>query len=322
VTAAGGESSSGGGPAPGGAPPPRSVTVRVPATSANLGPGFDCLAVTLDLWNEATLTLAGDGVVLSVEGEGRGALPTDAGNLVARAALALLDELDEAPRGLQITCRNGIPLGSGLGSSAAAVLAGMLGVNALLGGRLDAAGLLERAAAREGHADNVAAALFGGLVVVAAEGDRLVYQVYELPRLPVAVVVPEMYYSTRAARAVLPRQVPLADAVFNMGRTALVVDALRRGDLDLLGRVMEDRLHQPHRLALIKGAAGALAAARTAGAAAVTLSGSGPGLIAFAGEADAAELGRVMVEALAAEGVAARALILTVSTQRATVVND
>ena len=322
MTAAGGESSSGGGPVPSGAPPPRSVTVRVPATSANLGPGFDCLAVTLDLWNEATLTLAGDGVVLSVEGEGRGALPTDAGNLVARAALALLDELDEAPRGLQITCRNGIPLGSGLGSSAAAVLAGMLGVNALLGGRLDAAGLLERAAAREGHADNVAAALFGGLVVVAAEGDRLVYQVYELPRLPVAVVVPEMYYSTRAARAVLPRQVPLADAVFNMGRTALVVDALRRGDLDLLGRVMEDRLHQPHRLALIKGAAGALAAARTAGAAAVTLSGSGPGLIAFAGEADAAELGRVMVEALAAEGVTARALILTVSTQRATVVND
>lgn len=285
------------------------VTVRIPATTANLGPGFDALALSLDLWNETEFTLAGEGVAVRVEGEGQGKLADDETNLVAQAALDFFRRQGApAPRGLKIVCRNRLPLGSGLGSSGSAVLAGLLGANALLGEPVTREEILRRAVEIEGHPDNASAALLGGLVVIVAQGTGWLTRRWDVPAMRVAVVLPDVDLPTRAARAALPRSVSLSDAVFNLGRTALVLEALRAGDLDLLGQVMDDRLHQPYRLKLIPGASQALVAARRAGAAAAALSGAGPSLIAFGGQVEA--VAEAMQAAFRTAGVASREFLL------------
>jgi homoserine kinase len=310
------------------------VSVRVPATSANLGPGFDCLGLALDLWNEATFREAGEGIRLQIQGEGSGHLPRDGRNLIARAALRVYTAAGKpAPSGLEITCQNLVPLSSGLGSSAAASLTGLLGANALLGRPLSASQILELALAFEGHPDNVAPALYGSLVIAVCQdgcagierqpgfpkGENLLVQVIPIPALEVVVVVPAFRLSTRAARAALPLRVRIEDAVFNLGRTALVVEALRSGDLDLLGQTMEDRLHQPYRLKLIPGAEAALTAARQAGAAAAALSGAGPSVIAFPFSGRAAAVSQAMQAAFRAAGLDSRSFLLSACSQGAVI---
>jgi homoserine kinase len=297
------------------------VIVRVPATTANLGPGFDCLGLALGLWNTATFTLGGDDLVVTITGEGAGDLAHDSSNLVARAARRLYTHVGAAaPRGLQIACDLGIPLASGLGSSASSVIAGLLGANALLGGPASHTDIIRLATEFEGHPDNVAAARCGGLVVVVRSGDELITECIEMPPVTVALAVPELEYSTRAARADLPTFVALTDAVYNMGRATLVVEALRRGDLELLGKAMQDRLHQERRLQHVPGGQQAMTAALAAGAAAVAVSGSGPSLIAFVAELPvAAAAAAAMVSALEAAGVRARPLVLRSSAEGAVV---
>ena len=291
---------------------PDAVRVVAPATTANLGPGFDCLGLTLDLWNITTFTLAGEGVEMRVEGEGGDVLPRGADNLVVRAFRRLVDEVGAPmPAGLRVDCEVAVPLASGLGSSAAAIVSGLLGANALLGRPASAATILALATELEGHADNVAAALAGGLVVVVNGEEGLLAERIAVGPIEVALAVSRVEYSTSAARAELPAHVPLADAVYNIGRAALVVEALRRGDLELLGKAMDDRLHQARRLEHMPGGAAAMAAARRAGAAAVAVSGSGPSLIAFpAPGAAAGDVAAAMVEALARVGVDSRPFTL------------
>jgi homoserine kinase len=303
-------------------PPPTGCTVRAPATTANLGPGFDCLGLALDLWNEARFSLEGDGVAVAVEGEGAGLLPLDASNLVARAALRVYEEVAAAPpRGLRVRCAVAVPLSSGLGSSSSAVVAGLLGGNELLGRPLDRERLLELAAELEGHPDNVAAAVLGGLTIVVRKEERLLTKKILVPEVHVALAVPDLPFSTNEARAGLPTEVTMQDAVFNLGRIPLVVEALRTGDFELLGQVMDDRLHQANRLRLIPGGRAAWEAAQRAGAAAVAISGSGPSLVAFVSLAtDASAVARAMADAFAAEGVAARPLGLAASALGASVV--
>jgi homoserine kinase len=256
------------------------TTIRVPATTANLGPGFDSLGLALDLRNEFEFEMVPPEHAQSVEVRGFGAdeLPRGGSNLVLRAFNRVYQYLGSEPPGIRVRAVHAFPIGSGLGSSASAIAAGVLAAHTFAGGRFEA---LELAAEIEGHPDNVSAALLGGLTVSFLEHGRAV----SVP-VPVAgswfagVVVPEIRVTTAAMRAALPRQVPFEDAVFNLGRTALVVRAFTTGDEALLGAVMSDRLHQPVRLPLIAGAAPALEAARAAGAAAA-LSGAGPGLIAF-----------------------------------------
>jgi homoserine kinase len=301
--------------------PRERCVVRAPATTANLGPGFDCLGLALDLWNEARFALEGEGVVASVAGEGAGHLPADESNLVARAALRVYEEVGETPPGgLRIDCTVRVPLSSGLGSSSSAIVAGLLGGNELLGRPLRRDQLLEVAAGLEGHPDNVAAALLGGLTIVVQKSERLLTRKILVPEVHVALAVPELPFSTDAARAGLPTEVTLRDAVFNMGRIPLVVEALRTGDFGLLGQVMDDRLHQANRLRLIPGGRTAWEAAQRSGAAAVAISGSGPSLIAFVRQAaEAGVVARAMAEAFAAEGVPARPLGLAVSSAGANV---
>lgn len=312
---------SAGGDAARAAGPAGACRVRVPATTANLGPGFDCLGMALDLWNEVRFSLEGEGVVVSVEGLGADKLPRDGSNLVARAFLRLCEEAGRpAPAGLRIHCDIRVPTSSGLGSSSTAIAAGLLGANALLGTPFDRDRVLELAAAMEGHPDNVAAAIFGGLTIVVQKRDRLLTKKILVPEVHVALAVPDLPFSTDAARAELPTEVTMADAVFNLQRTPLVVEALRTADLELLSQVMDDRLHQASRLKLIPGGRTAWVAAQNAGAAAVAISGSGPSLIAFVGLAtDAWRVARVMAEAFAAEGVTAIPLGLSASAAGATV---
>lgn len=297
-----------------------SVRVRVPATTANLGPGFDCLGLALDLWNEAEFELGGDGVRVEVAGLGAGRLPLGRENLIAQMALHVFEVTGQAlPAGLQIRSLNRIPPGAGLGSSASAVWLGLLGGNALAGSPLKREQLLTLAIQAEGHPDNAAAALYGGLVISASlETGPLVRCVPVPPGLKVALAIPDFELPTHAARRALPAQVPLSAAVFNLGRTALVVEALRSGDLDLLGQVMQDQLHQPYRLKLIPGAQAACEAALQSGAKAVALSGAGPSLVAFA-ENGHAHIAEAMLAGFQSAGLLAKSVVLDVSARGATI---
>ncbi len=298
----------------------RRIVVRVPATSANLGPGFDCLGLALNLWNETVFTLEGERLQLSNSGEGLN-IPTDERNLVVQAMRFFCDERGlPFPRGVQIRCHNEIPLGSGLGSSAAAVITGLLGASALLDQPLDTDEVLALSARMEGHADNAAAALLGGLVIVAAGRSGWITRRVAIPDHAVALVLPDVNLPTHAARAALPTEVSMKDATFNLGRAILVVEALRAGDLDLLRQAVDDRLHLPYRLPLIPGGQDALEDAYTAGARAVTISGAGPSLIAFTENAGAAEqVAAAMTAAFLAQRVVSRAFLLHTTQQGASV---
>ena len=295
----------------------------MPATTANLGPGFDCLALTLDLWNEAEFSLEGRGLKVTVSGEGEGRLPVDRKNSVAYAFNHFLSTFGvPTPSGLKIDCRNNIPTSSGLGSSASALLLGMLGANALYGSRAGLPEILAMAAGIEGHADNCAAALLGGLVVVArAETGWLARRFEVTSTLQAIVAVPTIHLPTHVARQTLPHNVSREDAVFNLSRTPLVVEALQKGDMQLLGQAMRDRLHQPYRVKLIHGAAEVVEAAHAAGAAAVALSGAGPSLIAFS-TGDCTAVSAAMQAAFEACGVTARVLVLHASLSGVQVLDD
>lgn len=296
------------------------VTVRLPATSANLGPGFDCLGLALDLWNEVHFSLEGQSYNIENQGEGAASLPSDGRSLVIRAALQCWRAAGrQFPAGLTVRAANHIPTGSGLGSSAAAILAGLLGANRLLEDIFSQDQILAMANRLEGHPDNLAAALSGGLTAAAVSGGRLIQRRFDVPPLRVVVALPDFHITTRQARAALPAQVALKDAIFNIGRTPLVVDALARGDLELLGAAMEDHLHQARRFALIPGAEAACLAARRAGAAAAALSGAGPAVIAF-GDGGLEAIAGAMLKAFNAAGLQARAILTTVSNQGAQVI--
>lgn len=258
------------------------VTVSVPATTANLGPGFDCLGLALDLCNQVTFVEVGSSITVEVSGEGADTLPVDSSNLVVQAAERLFDRVGRRPAGLQVLQENRIPVGSGLGSSAAAVLGGILAANAIIGSPLSRSDLLELAVDMEGHPDNVTPALMGGLTIAVATDSGLAVERVTPAQLQVTVVLPDFDLPTAEARRALPQSVTMADAIFNVGRVALLVRALERGDYNRLAVAMQDRLHQPYRLPLIPGMATAIEAGKDAGAAAVVLSGAGPSAIAFA----------------------------------------
>jgi homoserine kinase len=320
------------------------VTVKVPATSANLGPGFDALGLALDWRNEATFTPAGNFSV-TIKGEGAGTLPETQDNLIIRAAQRLAERAGRSLPAFHLSCINRIPLGSGLGSSAAAILTGLLGAEALLGNPFSNADILNLATEIEGHPDNVAPALLGGLVVsIINEGKVLARKLTvgadfavshrrtvgvrgtngmsaqggRTPPLHITVVLPNFNFPTQQARAALPEQVPMQDAVQGISRAVLVTEAFRAGDLDLLGQAMQDTLHQPYRLPLIPGGREAMDAAKRAGAAAVALSGAGPSLIAFAAEREDG-IGEAMKRVFESFGLSARVFELGVGEEGAKV---
>ena len=293
------------------------VRVRVPATSANLGPGFDVLGLALALHNEIDAKEA-DGVSVAIEGEGAGRLETGARNVVARAVRMAFEAAGRPFRGVALRCVNRIPPSRGLGSSAAAWMGGLVAGNALAGGALSPDTLLELATRAEGHPDNVAAALLGGLTVSCGTGDRVVALSLPVPpAIQWVVLIPEIEGSTREARAVLPDSVSRADAVFNLQRVGLLLGALAAGRLDLLPAALDDRLHQPQRWRLFPWLPAAVAAAREAGALGCVLSGAGPSLLAPVAGPGAA-VAAAMEAALRESGTGGRAVTLAVDVRGAT----
>jgi homoserine kinase len=256
------------------------LRVTVPATVANLGPGFDSLALAVDLANEVVADTDASPAVV-VWGEGRGELPEDASNLVFRAMTYLTREAGGAPPSLSITCRNGIPLERGLGSSAAAVVAGLVLADRILGSRLPPDRLLEVAVDIEGHPDNVAACLRGGLVItyLSRSGWRAERLAPHPELRPVLLIPAHERLATDDARRMLPREVAFADAAFNAGRAALGLLALTSRP-DLLAEGLEDRLHQGRRLPLVPAARALFEDLREAGIP-VCVAGAGPSLLAF-----------------------------------------
>lgn len=254
------------------------IKIRVPATSANLGPGFDCLGLALNVWNEVSIEPANK-IMYHAAGEGAEKLNKGTKNLLTKAFTYVHEICGKELKGFDIQVQNEIPMSSGLGSSAAAIVAGLFGANELLSRPLSENELLLVATDMEGHPDNVAPALLGGLVVSVTSDDEIVTRRYEIPNWSIVIVKPDVEWPTKVARAVLPKSVSRADAVYNIGRTTLVVDALRNGDLDLLQSVMDDRLHQSYRLKHISGGMAAYKTAKQFGAAA--LSGAGPSIICF-----------------------------------------
>lgn len=292
------------------------VHVSVPATSANLGPGFDALGLALALRNEVVAEEA-DRVGVRVSGEGAGRLAEDATNVVVRGVRLAFEAAGRPFRGVRLECVNRVPTARGLGSSAAAWVGGLAAGNALLGSPLDRDALLALAARAEGHPDNVAAAVFGGLTVACATADAVTAVSLPVPRsLRWVVLIPEVTSATAEARAVLPAAVPRADAVFNVQRVALLLASLQAGRPAALAVALEDRLHQPYREKLFPWMRGVTAAAIAAGALGCVLSGAGPSLLAVV-DGDAARVARAMEDALRGAGVAGAARPLAVDAEGA-----
>ena len=282
------------------------LKIRVPATSANLGPGFDCLGLALDIWNEISFESANK-LTYQVTGEGAEKLNKGTKNLLTKAFALVYEVCGKEFKGVRINAQNQIFMSSGLGSSAAAITAGLFGANEFLGKPLAANELLKIGADLEGHPDNVAAALLGGLVVSVISGDEIITRRYELPEFTIVIVKPDVEWPTRIARAVLPKSVSRADALYNIGRTTLVVDALQNGDLDLLQKVMDDRIHQSYRLRHINGGIAAYKTAKRFGAAA--LSGAGPSIINFVRPENAEQAKKEVSAVFEERGIQTRGII-------------
>ncbi|MGN6605459.1 MAG: homoserine kinase [Jatrophihabitans sp.] len=265
------------------------VTVEVPATSANLGPGFDALGLALDLTDTLTAEVVDDGLHIDVRGEGAG-VARDESHLVVRAMRTAFERLDARPPGLRLTCHNAIPHGRGLGSSAAAIVAGLVLARGLVAGGpewLPDDEVLALAAGLEGHPDNVAPCLLGGLTVAWTEGGHASALRLDVDsRVRPVVLVPPFEASTERARGLLPTSVPHADAAANAGRAALLVAALTGAPEQLLPATA-DRLHQQYRATAMADSFALVTRLRADGHAAV-ISGAGPTVLVLADEASAA----------------------------------
>ena len=303
----------------------RAVRVRVPATSANLGPGFDTLGLALNVHDQLEVTATESGVTVEVSGVGEGAgelaVPTDGSNLVARSALHVFDRVGVAPPGLALKATNSIPHGRGLGSSGAAIVSGVLAAKGLLEGIVEISdeGVLRYATELEGHPDNVAPAIFGGLTIAWVDETGPRHKQLAVHRgVSLLVAVPEATMSTKLARSLQPHAVPHADAVFNLSRSALLVAALTQSP-ELLLDATEDRLHQTYRASAMPETSALIGELRAAGHAAV-VSGAGPSVLVLASDPAARlEAARIVEERPSEPAGAWHARLLAVDIRGGTV---
>ncbi len=288
-----------------------SVTVTVPATTANLGPGFDCIGAALTLYNTVSFSLAQPStqtdsprVEITVTGTEADRVSLDSDNLAYQAFVKLYQHLGQSPPDVNIHIQLGVPLARGLGSSATAIVAGLLGANALSGNTLSLAEVTELAIAIEGHPDNVVPALLGNCQLSVADGNR--WEICQIPWhssiIPV-VGIPNFELSTAEARQVLPTEYSKADAIFNTAHFGLLVRGLETGHHRWLQAALADRIHQPYRYSLIRGYEAVQTAAVEAGAMGLVISGAGPTLLALTDTDTAATVATAMTTAWKQQGV-------------------
>ncbi len=297
----------------------KKVSIQVPATSANCGPGFDTLGLACTLYNEVTYEITdAKGFQLEVTGEGADYLKPFGRNLAFASFLRVWNEATCGQRiGLKVTMHNRIPMSRGLGSSSSAIVAGIYAANALCDNHFSRDELLAIATDIEGHPDNVAPALYGGFTISYMEQGKA-HSLRLLPAKPLkfVAVVPDSKLATVLARQAIPETVPHKDAVYNTSRASLLVGALLSGNYNYLGMALEDRLHQPYRAHLIPGLADVFAAAKEAGAYNAIISGAGSTVMAYASpEADCDRIAVAMVAAFAAHGERACYHVLDLDTE-------
>ncbi|MHB8155324.1 MAG: homoserine kinase [Candidatus Omnitrophota bacterium] len=287
------------------------VRVRVPATAANLGAGFNCLGLALELYNILEISEINSGVNIKILGEGKNALPKNRSNLSLNAMYKVFDICGYIPKGLKIKMHNRIPIARGLGSSAAAIVAGAVAANELCAKKLSQDDLIQLCADLEGHPDNIAATFLGGMAICGYEDSRLIYtNIFVRHGLRAIIAVPQnLKVKTKDAVAVLPKRVPFADAVFNLSRVAFFINGLVADELEIMGLGMDDRLHQSYRKGLIPGLEDVFRAAKGAGAHGVALSGSGPSVVAITNRFPA-PIGEAMKKAFAVKGIKVKIMIL------------
>ena len=296
------------------------VKVCVPATTANCGPGFDAVGMACTLYNDFELTLHPSGtgrVDIRIAGEGEDRLSRTSSNIVVQAILQVANKAGCMNPDIDLAMTNRIPLARGLGSSAAAIVGGVVCANEALGNPLTKEELLNIASFMEGHPDNVAPALYGGITLSIMEEEKAKTLRFMPPKdLKLIVAVPEFTLATIIARQVLPTKIPFGDAVFNVSRTALLVGALATGNYGFLSSALHDKLHQPYRQQLIKGMQDVFGAALKAGALGTVISGAGPCLIAYA-TGNEELIGEHMVRAFAKHSVNSYYLTLAIDAQGA-----
>ncbi|HHW60772.1 MAG TPA: homoserine kinase [Syntrophomonadaceae bacterium] len=274
------------------------VKVRVPATTANLGPGYDTLGMAVSMFLEVEFELSSKHSTVNAEGldcEQLSSAVED--HLIIQAAEFVFKKAGQPRPPLHLFIKNGIPVAKGLGSSAAAIAAGMFGANVLLGTPFTRQQLINWAVQREGHADNVVPAFVGGLTVNLLNGDKVFYEKLSVPpELQLILLVPDFTLATQKSRSVLPAEIPLEQAVASMQRSCLLVAGLAKGRVEHLRWAMDDRLIQPLRKQFVPGFDQVLAAARKAGAIGVVMSGAGPSIVAFSQD-KVDDIGVAMLEA-------------------------
>jgi homoserine kinase len=287
------------------------ISVRVPATSANLGPGYDAVGLALSLGTRIGLDRSSHPEV-EVRGTGADLIPRGPEHPAYRAARFVAELVGESDAHFRLVQENDIPPIRGLGGSAAALVGGSVAANDLFGGQIAAPDLLNIVCELDGHPDNAAPALLGGLVIGTLTSGNISAVRLEPKGLKVVVAVPDFAVSTTAARRALPDSVPHRDAAFNVGRSGLLLGALATGEYGLLRIAMQDRLHQPYRSHLIPGLEDVIDAALANGAYGASLSGSGPTVLAFVSEATAPKIALAMQSTFESRGVSARSWALDI----------
>jgi homoserine kinase len=289
-------------------------TVHVPASSANLGPGFDCLGLALGLWNSATFTFEKGSQLFEISGEGADRLPTDKTNLIYLAMEMLASAAGEQlPDDLHITCQHAIPNTSGLGSSAGAVICGLLAAREILDLETSDDDLLQMAIEMEGHGDNAGACLLGGLVLVGKLDSRFTFRRLSIDPIRGLVAVPNYSLSTVEARKALPEKIAYSQAIFNMSHVIDLIEVFYTGEYERLAYAMQDQIHQQYRFPLLPGAEDGIAAALESGAFGACLSGAGPSMIALLDPVFESQVGEAIISAYDTHGVKIRLLPLDIS---------
>lgn len=297
------------------------LTITVPATTANLGPGFDCLGAALNLYNHFTFSILSDSeanFLITVTGTEADRVSRDETNLLYQSFLKFYQHLGQTPPKIKMEIELGVPLARGLGSSATAIIGGLVGANALAGQPLSTTEILDLAIAIEGHPDNVAPALLGNCQLSVNNGGK--WQIIPLdwhPDLVPVVAIPDFELSTEMARSVLPQNYSRADAIFNVAHLGLLVKAIENGRGDWLQIAMEDKIHQPYRQNLIKGYESVKTAAIEAGAYNLVISGAGPTVLAITHADQSLNVKNAIATAWQNHGIKAIVSALQIDTQGA-----
>jgi homoserine kinase len=306
-----------------------SVSIRVPATTANLGPGFDCLGAALTLYNQfqfTALSPVGEDLpsILKIEVEGAESerVQRDDRNLAYKAFCYFFRQRHQPVPAVSISINLGVPLARGLGSSATAIVGGLMGANSLAGSPLSQAELLNFAIALEGHPDNVAPAMLGGCQLSVRDQTTQAWTICPIdwaPEIVPIVVIPDFELSTQVARSVLPQQCSYSDAIFNLSHLGLLIKGLEAARGEWIQAALQDRLHQPYRIALIPGFAEVYSAAMGAGAMGLVISGAGPTLLALSTAEAASTVVHRIHAAWQQSGMAAQVATAQIDTHGATV---